>query len=214
MPESIQPSNPSYMGTGLPRLDLPVPAALSVPDEGECRALWQHFGMFEHIGQHSYQVALFAKALAEQATLLGMRNVAHTAFAAGMLHDIAKSYTVQHGGSHAQLGASWVMAATGHQVLAQAVLHHVWWPWDFPQDLCHPVFFVLYADKRVMHDTLVDIDARYEDLRKRYGKTEASRNAIEAGYTHAHTLEKALGACLELSLNAYTLTGGRLVKRA
>ena len=27
-------------------------------------------------------------------------------------------------------------------------------------------------------------------------------------------LEKALGACLELSLNAYTLTGGRLVKRA
>ena len=33
--------------------------------------------------------------------------------AAGLLHDLAKTYCIRHGGSHAQLGAAWVLEATG-----------------------------------------------------------------------------------------------------
>lgn len=74
--------------------------------------------------------------------------------AAGLLHDIAKSYTVQFGGSHAQIGASWVVDSTGNHKVAQAVYHHVEWPWPLPEDLVHPVFFVIYADKRARHDEM------------------------------------------------------------
>ena len=134
--------------------------------------------------------------------------------AAGLLHDIAKSYTVQFGGSHAQIGASWVVDSTGNHKVAQAVYHHVEWPWPLPEDLVHPVFFVIYADKRARHDEMVSLDERYEDLLVRYGKSEHSRAAIHRGWEHSKTIERVLSAQLEFPLHESTVVGGRLVSRA
>jgi hypothetical protein len=106
------------------------------------------------------------------------------------------------------------MNGTGHPVIAQAVMHHVWWPWPLPEDLARPVFFVLYADKRVMHSEFVDIDTRYTDLKRRYGRSRESLDSIEFGHAHAKKIERALGEHLELSLHECTFTGGRLVTRA
>ena len=133
---------------------------------------------------------------------------------AGLLHDIAKSYTVQFGGSHAQIGASWVVDSTGNHKVAQAVYHHVEWPWPLPEDLVHPVFFVIYADKRARHDEMVSLDERYEDLLVRYGKSEHSRAAIHRGWEHSKTIERVLSAQLEFPLHESTVVGGRLVSRA
>lgn len=205
---------PSYLHLHIPHLDFSSECSeAGVPDEAACRRLWGEYDMMPHIGAHSEQVAGLAHALARRAADLGKGNVRALTLASGLLHDIAKSYTVRYGGSHAQLGASWVMTRTGNPVIAQAVLHHVWWPWDFPKDLASPVFFVLYADKRVMHDTIVPLEERYEDLLVRYGHTDASRAAIVAGNEHAQRLERALSAFLEMPLHAYTFTGGRLVER-
>ena len=130
------------------------------------------------------------------------------------LHDIAKSYTVQFGGSHAQIGASWVVDSTGNHKVAQAVYHHVEWPWPLPEDLVHPVFFVIYADKRARHDEMVSLDERYEDLLVRYGKSEHSRAASHRGWEHSKTIERVLSAQLEFPLHESTVVGGRLVSRA
>ena len=187
-----------------------------VPDDVACRAMWAEYGMFPHIGRHSEQVATLARALALRAAELGPvpEGLVEITWAAGLLHDIAKSYTVQHGGSHAQLGSSWVVASCGNRRIAQAVFHHVEWPWPLPASLLHPVFFVLYADKRARHDELVTLDERYEDLLVRYGTSEHSIAAIHRGWKHAQTIERQLSAQLEIPLHESTSVGGRLVHRA
>lgn len=204
--------------------------AVPAPDEEECRALWDRYGMFEHIRRHSLQVASVAAALAFRAVEIGAvpgtfsdavscqtipdPDIVKVSVAAGLLHDIAKSYTVQYGGSHAQIGAAWVVASTGHYRIAQAVYHHVEWPWPLPENLLHPVFFVMYGDKRARHDELVSVDERFEDLLQRYGKTEQSRHSIHRGWEQAKTIERALSAQLEFPLDESTVVGRRLVKRA
>lgn len=206
---------PAYMQVDIPPLQFSCePGAFTVPDEASCLALWDSYAMLPNIQAHSRQVADLALALAERAVEIGKKDVRALTLASGLLHDIAKTYTVRFGGSHAQLGASWVMSQYKNPQLAQAVLYHVWWPWAFPSDLAAPVFFVLYADKRVMHDTVVSLRERGLDLLDRYSRTEASRQAILAGNEHALRLEGALSAFLEVPLHEYTFTGGRLVKRA
>ena len=88
------------------------------------------------------------------------------------------------------------------------------WPWPLPEDLVHPVFFVIYADKRARHDEMVSLDERYEDLLVRYGKSEHSRAAIHRGWEHSKTIERVLSAQLEFPLHESTVVGGRLVSRA
>ena len=162
----------------------------------------------QNVLQHSIEVSHIAGLMAAE---LGADVQA--AKRAGLLHDIAKSYTVQFGGSHAQIGASWVIDSTGSHKVAQAVYHHVEWPWPLPEDLIHPVFFVIYADKRARHDEMVSLDERYEDLLVRYGKSEHSRAAIHRGWEHSKTIERVLSAQLEFPLHESTVVGGRLVSR-
>lgn len=191
-----------------------------VPDEAACLELWTQYAMLPHIGRHSRVVADMAEALARRAAEVGAPppETVALARAAGLLHDIAKTYCVRYGGSHAQIGASWVVAATGHRRLAQAVYHHVEWPWPLPENMAFgplaPLFFVLYADKRAKHDALAGVEERYADLMIRYGKTEHSRTAIARGREHVLTIERVLSAQLEFPLHESTLAGGRLVKRA
>ena len=187
-----------------------------IPDDAACRAICQQYAMFPHILRHCEQVANMAVALATRAEELGLAGsgLVELTHAAGLLHDIAKSYTVRHGGSHAQIGASWVISACGNRRIAQAVFHHVEWPWALPDSLIHPVFFVLYADKRARHDELVSLDERYEDLMVRYGKNEHAIAAMQRGWKHAQSIERRLSAQLEFSLHESTAVGGRLVHGA
>ena len=207
-------TEPPYLHMDLPVLDFPAQDYGQIPGAAACRKLWKQYSMLPNVARHSLKVARLALVMAERAAERGKGDVCALTLAAGLLHDIAKSYTVRYGGSHAQLGASWVMTHTGNPIIAQAVLHHVWWPWAFPKNLTSPVFFVLYADKRVMHDQIVDLKTRYLDLLERYGTTDAARKAIAAGNTHAENLERALAEYLEIDLYACTFVGGRLVERA
>ena len=202
----------------LPELwSLDHPDTAPIPDEAVCRSLWTRYAMFSHIERHSRLVADVAAALARRAVEIGATKhpeLVDLCAASGLLHDIAKSYTVQYGGSHAQIGASWVVESTGSHKVAQAVYHHVEWPLPLPDDLLHPVFCVIYADKRARHDELVTLDERYEDLLVRYGKTEQSRVAIHRGWEHSKTIERVLSAQLEFPLHESIVVGGRLVSRA
>lgn len=49
--------------------------------------------------------------------------------AAALLHDIAKTYTIKHGGDHAMLGSAFVRENTGNPYLAHAVYAHIIWHW-------------------------------------------------------------------------------------
>lgn len=195
------------------------------PTEAACLHILERHGIMPHILDHCRRVADFAVALATRALAVrGVRSetwplglpadvVEHT-LAAGLLHDVAKSWCLKHGGSHAQTGASWVVAETGNFRVAQAVMHHVEWPWELPSDVCAPAHFVSYADRRVMHDTYVTVQQRYVDLLVRYGLTEAQRESICTSHIQARKLERALSAQLELPLHACTFACGGLVPGA
>jgi putative nucleotidyltransferase with HDIG domain len=171
--------------------------------------------MPEHIRAHSEQVARFSVILAELAVDRGHAVPMEEALACGLLHDIAKSYTLRYGGSHAQLGAAWALAETGHVGIVQGILHHVYWPWPLREEtLCTLPILVLYADKRTQHADFVTLDERFADLATRYGIHEQARRGIEISRRQSESIERALSARFGVQLDAYTPDSWRLVKRA
>ncbi len=190
---------------------LSAPHTGTIPDDTACFALWDTYDMRDNVRAHSLLVADMAQAVAQLALDKGYDICIQSVRASALLHDIAKSYTIDHGGSHAQIGASWVIEATGNRLLAQGVAMHVYWPWDLPKNVCALPFFVIYADKRIMHQKCVSLEERYEDLLTRYGTTEEHRIGITVSYEQGKNIESALSAQLEMPLHEYTYHSGRMV---
>ncbi len=197
----------------VPYLQLSHTDEKTIPDDAACFALWDKYAMLDNVRAHSLMVADFATSMAQKAQEKGHNICVASVRASALLHDLAKSYTIAHGGSHAQIGASWVVWETGNRQLAQGVLMHVCWPWTLPDNMCTLPFFVIYADKRIMHDACVSLDQRFNDLLVRYGDIEKHRIGIHQSYLQGKSIERALSAQLELELDAYTLDSGRLVQR-
>ncbi len=192
----------------------------SVPNVEQCVSLWDKYGMLPNIREHSLLVAEFARAMARRINEIKPNTLNEDfVFAAGMLHDIAKTWTVRNGGSHQQLGASIVRMETSDCLLASCVLHHVIWPWEegflsLENNVLHPPLIIAYADKRVKHNLIVSLDERFEDLFERYGKTEEIRKNIQINYDQAKILEENLSKKMEFELNACTFISGLLVARS
>jgi len=191
------------------------PDLLLIPRRADCYALWDRYAMLDNIRAHSEQVAGMAYALALRARDLGLDIYPEAVLAAGLLHDLAKTYTIHYGGNHAQLGAAWVMRETGNGPIAQAVLAHVFWPWaeDADTDDSFMLLAIAYADKRVMHDRYVPLEERFEDLLVRYGVNDYARSRIKSSFRQGKRIEEALSRRLGVDLNEYTADSGRLVKR-
>ena len=192
------------------------PQIVFVPRPEDCIALWNRYSMLDNIRAHSEKVADFAYAMAVQLKNSGAAVNPDAVLAAGLLHDLAKSYTIAHGGHHAQLGGAWVMRETGNGPIAQAVHFHVFWPWeeDVDNDVLFTTFAIVYADKRVKHDAYVSLDDRFDDLVARYAVNDYVRARIEFSHQQGKRIEKALSRRLGVELNEYTADSGRLVKRA
>jgi hypothetical protein len=205
----LWPDLPPLLDT---RADCRTPAAgAMVPTVAQCEAWWDRFSMPEHIRAHSRQVAVVACFLAEEALRQGLHVCLGTVRASALLHDIAKAYSIVHGGSHSQLGGAWVAELTKNPLLAQGVVHHVSWPFAVDVRADFIPLAVLYADKRVAHDRIVPIESRFDDLLTRYGTTQDIRDRIHTTNRQAKDIENAFGRLLEIDLNAHNFDSGRLV---
>lgn len=181
----------------LPELALDLNQKYYIPDERVCLSLWDKYDMLPNIRAHSLAVADFCAKLADLADRAGYQVNERELRAAGLLHDIAKTYTVHYRGSHEQMGAAIVREETGNFRIAQAVLFHVLWPWTsgplaLENDPFRLPLLLSYADKRVRHDGLVSLQERFADLLERYGDTEARREKIRRNLRQALDLEKML----------------------
>lgn len=226
MPYTSQPNSPEREYTPppfIPRLfegstekgcsDPDAQGLEHAPDLDACTALWDKYSMPGNIRDHSMQVALIVATLGAMALEKGASLSRPVILAGALLHDIAKIYTIQHGGDHAQLGAAIARRETRNYCIAGMVYHHVHWPWQidvFNDRMLAPLLLV-YADKRVMHDRIVNIEERFEDLIKRYGRTEHSRAMLLLSKEQGIQIEKALSRRLEVSLNEYSFDCRRLV---
>lgn len=188
-----------------------VPADVMAPDEAFCREMWERFGMPEHIREHSRLVSLIAHTLALAGKEAGAPVDPDSVLASAMLHDIAKDFTIRHGGNHALLGAAWTLEATGSPLIAQGVMHHVFWPWAVDLDAAFLPLALIYADKRVRHDAIVTLEERFDDLMTRYGINESVRIRIRISQRQAEAIAVRLNDLLGVDINACTFDSGRLV---
>lgn len=192
------------------RLDVGVFAA--PPGDEECFALWDRYAMPEHIRAHSLLVAQLASFLVEGVAAAGLHADFAAVRASALLHDLAKDYTIRYGGNHAQLGGAWVLEETHNPLVAQGVVHHVFWPWELDLAAFLLPLAVIYADKRVMHRDVVTLEDRFDDLFQRYGKTDYIVGRIEISRLQAVALEQTFSRYLGVDLHAYTFDRGRLVE--
>lgn len=202
----------------LPPLTCDVPAPLSagsglgwhVSSDAECLQLWDKFDMLENVRRHSHAVADVATDLAELGIKQGFDVDVQLVRASALLHDIAKTYSIFHGGNHSQLGGAWVQEETGNPLVASGVTHHVFWPFELDIKRFFPQLAVLYADKRVRHDSIVDIPSRFEDLIKRYGVTQRIRDRIIITRDQALEVEKVFSDAIKVDLNEHTFDRRRM----
>ena len=190
-----------------------------IPSDAECRGWWDEYGMYDHIKVHSELVAGVATALAEMAAGKGLGNpyglprddFVQSVRAAGLLHDLGKTWSIVHGGNHSQLGAAWTLALTGNHAIAQGVIHHVFWPGELNLAKHFLPLAVIYADKRVTHDKLFSIEERFTDLMARYGTNERSRSWIARSRQQNLDLEVLLSTFLGEDIHECFTDSRRLV---
>ncbi len=183
----------------------------SVPSDQQCAEYWARFAMLNNVAEHSKEVARIATFLAERAKKIGFEVDVATVRASALMHDIAKTYCIQHGGNHSQLGGAWTMDLTGNPAIASGVTHHVYWPFELDINKYFTPLAVIYADKRVNHTRVVSIKDRFEDLIQRYGIPLGLLDKIKITENQALDLEKLLCDTLEVDLNACDFDSGRLV---
>ena len=185
-----------------------------IPSVTDCFHLWEQFSMPEHIKNHSCQVARIASELA----FMRYQDEQSPHFRAiqtcALLHDLGKIYCIKNGGDHAAVGAAWVQAITKNPYLSQGVMHHVYWPGTIDLDRHFLPLAIIYADKRVRHDTLVSLQERTDDLLVRYGTTSEHRKNIKIAMQQGVDIEKALNKRFGVQLNEHTFNSRWLVKRA
>lgn len=186
-------------------------SSLRIPDDRQCAEYWDRFSMLENVAEHSLMVAKIATFLAKRAKETGMDVDVPTVRASALLHDIAKTYCILHGGNHSQLGGAWAVELTGNPAISSGVTHHVYWPFELDITKYFAPLAVIYADKRVNHTELVSIRQRFEDLVVRYGIPLGLRDKIKATENQALALEKLLCDTLEVDLNECDFDSGRLV---
>ncbi|WP_027720991.1 hypothetical protein [Maridesulfovibrio zosterae] len=210
-PANPSPGYPPMESELRPPPPVEIDPAWSVPSVSECTSWWKDYSMLDNIKAHSYLVAKVAVQVSTIAYESGVDVDIPTIQASALMHDIAKSYCIHHGGNHSQLGAAWTMRLTGNPAIAMGVLHHVFWPFEPEADKYFLPLVVSYADKRVMHDNLTSLEKRFGDLKIRYGKTEKIIERIQQTYEQSLVLEERLGNLIGVDLNAYSFDSGRLV---
>lgn len=211
-----QAKAPKWLLTDIPELPFPSPASFPcAPSAEECYALWDKYHMPDNIRRHSLLVAHVAYSIAMLADRKNFPIDIQAVRASALLHDIAKAWCLEHGGSHAFIGASWVAAQLRNFAISQGILLHVHWPWPLPhgEAVCCLPLLVFYADKRVRHDQCVTLEERFDDLLIRYGKTREAKDNILASSKQSANIEKALSKALGRDIHEDSFNCGGLVLR-
>ena len=168
------------------------------PTLSECLDLMTAYRMLPNIQEHSLRVRDVALMVGNHLLSAGFALDLQLLEAGALLHDIAKTASLNNGGEHARLGAEWLIDL-GYPAVAEIIREHVWLsrdpagPWP-PRE----VEIVNYADKRVLHNLVVTLDQRFVDLLSRYGRTPEIRQHITSNQKRSNILENKIFAGLSI----------------
>mgnify|MGYP005841388641 CR=1 FL=1 len=157
------------------------------------------YQMLPNIRAHSCRVRDVALTVGEHLLAAGVQLHLPLLEAGALLHDIAKTASLANGGEHARLGAQWLVDL-GYPAVAAIVQEHIWLshnpaePWPLRE-----VEVVNYADKRVLHDRVVSLAQRFDDLRCRYGRTPEIRERLKRNERRSLILEEKIFSHLAIT---------------
>ncbi|MCG6945276.1 MAG: HDIG domain-containing protein [Deltaproteobacteria bacterium] len=168
-----------------------------IPTENECYALMDQYQMLDNIREHSMVVAETVKAISSGLVHSGIKISVSKAVAGALLHDIAKTQCIQSGGDHASVGREICLQ---HQFdeIADIVGEHVWLK-DYSLDSVYSEKEVVYyADKRILHTSVVTLAERMHDIIERYGRNDSRlAERVRMNFTVCKGVEKKLFSQLD-----------------
>jgi putative nucleotidyltransferase with HDIG domain len=164
----------------------------------ECLALMEEFGMWENIVRHSLLVEQVAGVLTDILIQAGEDLDAAEVMAGALLHDITKTQSIRTRENHALSGQQ-LLEKLGYPRIGEIVGCHVMMPMTiFSRKGVSPEEVVHYADKRVLHDAVVSLSERFDDLVVRYGKTQDAVSRLKALEDQTYRIEEKIFARIDI----------------
>ena len=149
----------------------------SHPTEEECMKLIEEYEMLPNIISHSIQVKNVSEAIYKN--IIDKSNInLELLIASALLHDIAKTKSIQEKDLRHDLTGGKILRDLGFDDIAVIVENHVVFTGFDKEGPLTEKEIIYYADKRVLHDKIVTIHTRVDDLAKRYGLNDKIRQLI------------------------------------
>ena len=169
-----------------------------VPSQAKCYQIMCEMKMMDHIVDHSMQVCRVATFLADQLNSRQYHLNYDLIRAAALLHDITKTRSFDTGEDHALTGGQF-LSDQGYPEVGNLVRQHVVLDEYNATKIPAEADILNYADKRVLHDEIVDLDRRLDYILERYAKKAEDRERITLLWEKTKQLETRIFSELPIS---------------
>jgi len=167
-----------------------------IPSREECLSLMSRYGMLENIISHSLEVARVALFISAELNKRGQRVDLGLVEAASLLHDLTKTECLKTKEDHARTGGQ-LLKGMGYERVGDVVARHIWLGKEGDPSCISEEEIVNYADKRVMHDRIVPLGERFDDLKARYGLNPKAMDYLERLQTEIYGIENRIFVILQ-----------------
>ncbi len=165
--------------------------SIRLPDQAMCLRLIRETEMLDNIVFHSIQVARVAMGLTDLLGYAGFPLNRNLVLTGAVLHDITKTRSITTKERHDSTGKK-LLVEKGFPETGNIVGQHVRVDPHIDPSVVTESEIVNYADKRVVHDTVVPLDERMAYILERYGKTPAHCSRIKEMWREAETIEQKI----------------------
>ena len=163
-----------------------------IPTEQQCYDLMEQYQMLDNIREHSIVVAEITRVISSGLVASGIDLSVEKAVAGALLHDIGKTQCLQTGGDHAALGRN-ICLQHRFDEIGDIVAEHIWLRDYSPDGVYEEKEIVYYADKRVLHSSVVSLKERKQYIIGTYArKDHRLRRLISENFNTCQEVEKKL----------------------
>jgi len=162
-----------------------------IPTKDQCYQMLSEMKMMDHIVVHSLQVCRVAAFLTEQLNKYNYGLNFDLIQSAALLHDITKTRSFKTREDHALTGGKH-LSDCGYPAIGDLIRQHVKLDKYSEAGTISEAEVLNYADKRVLHDEIVDLDRRMDYIVERYAETQADRERIKMLWQKTQKLEDKL----------------------
>ncbi len=171
-----------------------------IPTREECLRLMGDLGMLENIIAHSIEVAKVALFISTELNKRGQGISLDLVEAASLLHDLTKTECLKTKEDHAKTGSQ-LLRGMGYERVGEVVAQHIWLGKEADPLTISEEEIVNYADKRVMHDRIVSLEERFNDLKDRYGRDQKAIDYLDRMEREIYGIEDKIFFILQIDPN-------------